>query len=103
MPHVEMKEGLTPRQIERQRVRENGKYANYPNCELCDKKVNPEGYWSDPRCNATGVGLILCKKCCHKSEQMSNKVFLETFAKCEDAEYIKRHQTILRKEFPDRE
>lgn len=102
MPHVEIKEGLTTRQIERQKVRENGKYSKYPTCELCGKKIPSDSYWSDPRCNITGTGLLLCKKCCQKSEKMNNTEFIKTFEKNTDTKQRIKYIYRLGKEFPDR-
>jgi hypothetical protein len=103
MTPTNIKAGLTSRQIERQKVREGGKYSKYPRCELCGKMVVSGEHWSDSRCNATGVGLILHKRCCHKSEQMNNKEFMKTFGKGFDLEQKKKYLTRLNKEFPDRE
>ena len=104
MVHVNIKDGLTSRQIERQKVREDGKYSNYEICELCGKKIIPGTHWSDARCNDTGGGLLLCgKKCCAMSEKMNNAKFLEVFCKNDDYESRTRHIENLMRKFPERE
>jgi hypothetical protein len=104
MPHIEMKDGLTPRQIERQKVRENGKYSKYGTCELCGKKIRPREHSSDERCNVTGGGILLCgKKCCIKADKMNNKEFVNTFCKNASAEMRKQFLVKLKKEFPKHE
>jgi hypothetical protein len=102
MSHINIKESLSKRQIERQKVRKDGKYSRYPRCELCGKTVISGEHWSDVRCNTTGVGLILHKRCCHKSEKMNNKEFMETFGKNHTTEQKNRHLIELNKEFPER-
>jgi len=101
MPFVNIKEGLTERQIERQKVREKGRYRKYPLCELCGKTVISGQHWSDSRCNATGIGLVLHKKCCGESEKMNNKKFMATFAKRFDSEQKKEYLDRLNEEFPN--
>jgi hypothetical protein len=104
MKFVNIKEGLSEKQIERQKKRENGRYTEYHTCELCGKKIEPTKYWSDERCNVTGDGLILCKPCCLKSDEMKNKEFLETFCKrTSSPESIERYRMELKKAFPERE
>lgn len=102
MKFTNIKDGLTDNQIERQKVRENGKYSNYPKCELCGKKVPPHKYYSDERCNIGGVGLVLCKKCCVKSDEMHNKEFFETFADVYMRERKDECLSKYDKYFPDR-
>jgi len=101
MPFISIKDGLTEKQIERQKVRDNGRYRKYPLCELCGKTVISGQHWSDSRCNATGIGLVLHKKCCGESEKMNNKVFMTTFAKSFDSDQKKKYLARLNKEFPD--
>jgi ribosome-binding protein aMBF1 (putative translation factor) len=100
---VNIKEGSTPRQIERQKARYKGKYSKYGLCELCGKKILPGKHWSDIRCNISGRGLLLCKKCCGISEEMDNTKFLDTFVKNEEPERFKEYRASLKKEFPNRE
>lgn len=101
MPLINIKDGLTERQIERQKVRSRGRYEKYPLCELCGKTVISGEHWSDSRCNATGVGLVLHKKCCGESEKMDNKTFIDTFDKKLDSERKKEYLDRLNREFPN--
>ena len=101
MPLINIKDGLTERQFERQKVRSRGRYEKYPLCELCGKTVIAGKHWSDTRCNATGVGLVLHKSCCDESEKMDNKKFMATFAKRFDSEQKKEHLDRLNREFPE--
>lgn len=58
----------TEAQGNRQKFRDsNGKYSNMTEycCEDCGKFVGLN-YWSDPHCNDTGDGMVLCKNCCQK-------------------------------------
>jgi len=104
MVHVNIKDGLTSRQIERQKVREKGKYSKYGTCELCGKKIRPGEHCSDERCNATGYGLLLCgRKCGMKVDKMTNKEFIDTLCKSYSAEQRKEHLVRLKKEFPKHE
>jgi hypothetical protein len=102
MSRVNIKAGLSERQIERQKVREGGKYSRYPRCELCGKTVISGQYWSDERCNATGVGLVLHQRCGHKADKMNNKEFIKTFGKNLNSEQRNRYLKEINEEFPDR-
>jgi len=53
---------------ERQLARENGKYIKMFVCEDCGKALG-HNYYSDPKCDEKGSGLVLCKKCCSKREK----------------------------------
>lgn len=55
------------------RDRKNGQYKETPKCESCGRNPRyklPNGeiihYFSNPNCNKTGLGLILCIKCAEK-------------------------------------
>jgi hypothetical protein len=104
MVHVNIKDGLTSRQIERQKVREKGKYSKYGTCEICGKKIRPGEYSSDERCNATGYGLLLCgRKCGIKADKMNNREFVEILCKDASPESKKEFLARLKKEFPKHE
>ena len=101
MSHVNIKDGLSEKQVERQKNRSGGKYSKYPICELCGKTVSVD-YSSDLRCNATGFGLLLHKRCYTKSDKMNNKEFIETFGKGITIDEKKKYLTRLNREFPNR-
>ena len=56
------KRRMTQAQADRQSSRDRaGRYAESYRCELCGRPTG--NYCSDPRCNNTGLGQILCDKC----------------------------------------
>lgn len=46
----------------RQDRRKTGQFDKLNPCEKCGKSAG-EDYYSDDRCNRTGVGVVLCRKC----------------------------------------
>lgn len=50
-------------QEERQRTRENGRYAKMRKCEVCGKPLGAN-YYSALSSAFTGKGLVLCRRCC---------------------------------------
>jgi hypothetical protein len=69
----------TQAQSDRQRTRTNGKYSKGNRCEACNKPVGFTNYWSDERCNSTGLGVCLCKKCATKLADVSDAEYLAAF------------------------
>ena len=65
----------TQNQLRRQKTRDRGRYSSYPKCELCGKTVSG-GYYSDVRCNRTGVGVVLHKNCAKKVQALSDKEYI---------------------------
>lgn len=62
-------------QLRRQKTRVKGRYSRYPRCEFCGKVILGE-YYSDPRCNKTGVGVVLHKSCAKKVRGLSDKEYV---------------------------
>jgi hypothetical protein len=58
-----MAEAETRAQLARQRTRTRGRYADYPSCEGCGKRISPVGYCSWAYTNEEGLGLMLCDSC----------------------------------------
>lgn len=57
------KRRMTQAQADRQHSRDrSGRYSQHYRCELCGRPCGD--YRSDERCNGTGLGQILCEKCC---------------------------------------
>jgi hypothetical protein len=69
----------TQAQSDRQRTRTNGKYSKGNQCECCKKPVGFTNYYSDERCNSTGLGVCLCKKCATKLADVSDAEYLAAF------------------------
>jgi len=66
----------------RQRVREDGRYSQYRQgselCEICKCNVVGE-HSSDPRCNETGLGVVLCHKCAETLSHVEDKYYVSVF------------------------
>lgn len=69
----------TDKQVERDRAKDSsGKFRKMNACEVCNKPVGNR-YFSDDRCNVYAFGLMLCKKCCSRAEDMDDDKYLEFF------------------------
>lgn len=67
---------MTWQQSERQASRDGGgRYNKLNPCECCGRGAGAN-YYSDERCNATGYGLVLCKRCCAKLAKLDDAGFL---------------------------
>ena len=65
----------TRKQVERQHHRNsNGRYARMNACELCGKSAGVD-YYSDERCNATGIGLVLHRSCADRLASMNDEQY----------------------------
>lgn len=74
-----MKPQTKPQKV-RQQIRSKGKYSKYHKCEVCNKILKGNEYWSDPRCNTNeGYGQILCQKCASKVRKVSDKYYKSLF------------------------
>jgi hypothetical protein len=78
-----MSNATTPRtqyQIDRDETRSEstGRFTKLNPCEVCDKSAGAN-YYSDDRCNTTGFGLCLCKRCAKKLGQMTDSEYLAVF------------------------
>ena len=66
----------------RQRVREGGRYSRYSRgselCEICECNVVGE-HSSDPRCNETGLGVVLCSKCAETLGHVQDQNYVTVF------------------------
>ena len=66
----------------RQRVREDGRYSRYRRgselCEICGCNVVGE-HSSDPRCNETGLGVVLCRRCAETLSHVEDKYYVSVF------------------------
>jgi hypothetical protein len=71
---------LSKNQTVRQQTRTNGKYRNYPRCEVCNKTIPPDKYYSDERCNYGGRGLILCHKDATTVGNLTDEEYAKFFA-----------------------
>jgi hypothetical protein len=62
----------TEAQIARTEARDDaGRFYKNP-CECCKKGAPVSDYYSDERCNITGFGLVLCKRCAVKLEKLTD-------------------------------
>lgn len=61
-------------QHERQRTRKCGRYSVMHVCERCGKHLGAD-YCSAQNCNTTGVGLVLCEKCCIQADKEAGKTW----------------------------
>jgi len=66
----------------RQSVREGGRYSRYSRgselCEICGCNVVGE-HSSDPRCNETGLGVVLCSKCADTLSHVEDRYYVSVF------------------------
>jgi hypothetical protein len=72
----------TEAQITRAETRESssGKFSKLNPCECCGKGAGAN-YSSDDRCNDTGFGVVLCKRCAKKLATLSDAEYLAAFTK----------------------
>jgi hypothetical protein len=72
---------MTQAQIARTEARDaSGRFFRNP-CECCKRGAPVSDYYSDERCNSTGFGLVLCKRCAVKLEKLSDAEFSALAAK----------------------
>lgn len=62
----------------------SGRYVKNP-CECCSGPA-PMNYFSDPRCNSTGLGVVLCKRCADKLAMLDDDAFAAAFMTPEKAQ-----------------
>jgi len=47
-------------------------------CELCNKRISDKHYYSDNRCNETGLGVVLHHDCAMQLEDLTLEDFVAT-------------------------